>query len=133
MFHKSVTVSNNLTCTKKDHVLTSDPFCCAHILKRYLLFVFIFQMSSFPFRQLSQVDGELYRQGATQTFVSRLKTLWRHVSKSRTNFEVNQRDLFLISFLPSTMDQITIKTPNPKCRLCWCLIEFIDWKYSQSC
>jgi len=23
-------------------------------------------------------------------------------------------------------DQITIKTPNPKCRLYWCLIEFID-------
>ncbi len=30
------------------------------------------------------------------------------------------------------MDQITIKTPNPKCRLYWCLIEFIDWRYSQS-
>ncbi len=32
-----------------------------------------------------------------------------------------------------TMDQITIKTPNPKCRLYWGLIEFIDWRYSQSC
>ncbi len=31
------------------------------------------------------------------------------------------------------MDQITIKTPNPKCRLYWCLIGFIDWRYSQSC
>ncbi len=29
------------------------------------------------------------------------------------------------------MDQITIKTPTPKCRLDWCLIEFIDWRYSQ--
>jgi hypothetical protein len=29
------------------------------------------------------------------------------------------------------MDQIFIKTQNPKCRLFWCLIEFIDW--SQSC
>jgi hypothetical protein len=29
------------------------------------------------------------------------------------------------------MDQISIKTPNPKCRLYWCLIEFIDWRYSQ--
>ncbi len=28
------------------------------------------------------------------------------------------------------MDEITIKTPNPKCRLYWCLIEFIDWRYS---
>jgi hypothetical protein len=24
------------------------------------------------------------------------------------------------------------KTPNPKCRLYWCLIEFRDWRYSQS-
>ncbi len=31
------------------------------------------------------------------------------------------------------MDQISIKTPNPKCRLYWCLIEFIDWGCSQSC
>jgi hypothetical protein len=29
--------------------------------------------------------------------------------------------------------QITKKTPNPKCRLYWCLIEFKDWRYSQSC
>ncbi len=28
---------------------------------------------------------------------------------------------------------IPIKTPNPKCRLYWCLSEFIDWRYSQSC
>jgi hypothetical protein len=32
-----------------------------------------------------------------------------------------------------SMDQISIKTPNPKCRLYWCLIEFIDWGYSKSC
>jgi hypothetical protein len=31
------------------------------------------------------------------------------------------------------MDQIPIKTPNPKFRLYWCLIEFIDWRDSQSC
>jgi hypothetical protein len=30
------------------------------------------------------------------------------------------------------MDKITLKTPNPKCRLYWCLIEFRDWRYSQS-
>ncbi len=30
------------------------------------------------------------------------------------------------------MDQIIIKTPNLKFRLYWCLIEFIDWRYSQS-
>jgi hypothetical protein len=31
------------------------------------------------------------------------------------------------------MEQITIKTLNPKCLLYWCLVEFIDWKYNQSC
>ncbi len=31
------------------------------------------------------------------------------------------------------MDQINIKTPNPKCRLYLCFIEFLDWRYSQSC
>jgi hypothetical protein len=32
----------------------------------------------------------------------------------------------------NSMDQISIKTPNPKCRLYWCSIEFTDRKYSQS-
>ncbi len=27
---------------------------------------------------------------------------------------------------------LNYKTPNPKCRLYWYLIEFIDWRYSQS-
>ncbi len=31
------------------------------------------------------------------------------------------------------MDYITQETPNSKCRLYWCLIEFIDWRYSQAC
>ncbi len=31
------------------------------------------------------------------------------------------------------MDELTIKTPNPKCRLHGCLVEFRDWRYSQSC
>jgi hypothetical protein len=31
----------------------------------------------------------------------------------------------------TAMDQITIKTPIPKCLLYWCLIEFTDWRYSQ--
>ncbi len=31
------------------------------------------------------------------------------------------------------MDKMSIKTPNPKCCLYWCLIEFIDWRYSESC
>ncbi len=32
-----------------------------------------------------------------------------------------------------TIDKIILRTPNPKCRLSWCLIEFIGWRYSQSC
>jgi hypothetical protein len=35
--------------------------------------------------------------------------------------------------LGKIMDERTIKTSSPKCRLYWCLIEFIDWRYSQSC
>ncbi len=31
------------------------------------------------------------------------------------------------------MDQKSIKTPNPKCRLYWFLIELIDWRCSQWC
>ena len=27
------------------------------------------------------------------------------------------------------MDQMSIKTSNPKCCLYWCLIEFVDWRY----
>ncbi len=33
----------------------------------------------------------------------------------------------------SIMDEGTIRTPNPKCRLYWRLIEFMDWRYSHSC
>jgi hypothetical protein len=40
------------------------------------------------------------------------------------------RDMLLFTrvsyVLPYHMGQITIKTTNPKCRLHWCLIEFID-------
>ncbi len=31
------------------------------------------------------------------------------------------------------VDQIYIKIPNPKWRLYWCLLEFLDWRYSQPC
>ncbi len=39
----------------------------------------------------------------------------------------------LPSFFGEAMDEGTIKKQNPKCHLHWCLIEFIDWRYSQSC
>ena len=42
-------------------------------------------------------------------------------------------ELFMVVQLHGSIDQITIKTPNPKCRLYCCLIEFIDWRNSQSC
>jgi hypothetical protein len=32
-----------------------------------------------------------------------------------------------------SIDEETINKQNPKCRLYWCLIKFIDWRYSQSC
>ncbi len=33
----------------------------------------------------------------------------------------------------TSMDKGTKKTQNPKCRLYWCFVEFIDWRYSQLC
>jgi hypothetical protein len=32
-----------------------------------------------------------------------------------------------------TVDKITIKTPTPICRLYWCFVEFIEWRYCHSC
>jgi hypothetical protein len=46
----------------------------------------------------------------------------------KTGMAVNKR-----TGCPPPKDQISIRTPNPKRRLYWCLIEFIDWRYSQSC
>jgi hypothetical protein len=41
--------------------------------------------------------------------------------------------LYVNKSMVCSMDQLTIKKPNPKCRLYWCFIEFIDWRYSQPC
>ncbi len=42
-------------------------------------------------------------------------------------------DLPSVPFIELTMDQISLKIPNPKCQhLYWCSIDFIDWRYSQS-
>jgi hypothetical protein len=35
--------------------------------------------------------------------------------------------LYVNKSLVWSMDQLTIKKPNPKCRLYCCFIEFIDW------
>ncbi len=65
-------------------------------------------------------------------------------SPSNTNTNVTSHILHSDSFLvlPADtdsglwlrpMDQISIKKPNCKCRLYWCFIQFMDWRYSQSC
>jgi hypothetical protein len=51
--------------------------------------------------------------------------------KLYTGAQINFGDL--TPYLTYGMNHITIKTRNPKCRLYWCLKEFIDWRYSQSC
>jgi hypothetical protein len=33
-----------------------------------------------------------------------------------------------VRYIPTTMEQISIKTPNPKCRLYWCLIVNRDYR-----
>ncbi len=50
------------------------------------------------------------------------------IAATITNFHSS-----IIAWWVGSMDQITIKTSNRKCRLYWWLIEFIDWRYSQSC
>ncbi len=52
---------------------------------------------------------------------------WQDLQKTKTI------DSFSLRGWLTGMDQITIKTQNCKCRLYWCLLEFIDWSYSQSC
>ncbi len=56
-------------------------------------------------------------------------------SNLRPVLSCEHRSLLILLFTKTdcSMDQVSIKTPNPKCRLYWCLIEFIDWRYSQSC
>jgi hypothetical protein len=56
----------------------------------------------------------------------------RHLGKIHCEIE-NNRVPARMNVNVQCMGQIIIKTPNPKCRLYWCLIEFIDWIYSQSC
>ncbi len=51
---------------------------------------------------------------------------WRRVASHSLNHLATLKSLLLI-------DQLTIKTPHPKYRLYWCLIEFIDRRYSPSC
>ncbi len=41
-----------------------------------------------------------------------------------------EAEAFQLEIYGMSMEQITKKTPN---RLYWCLIGFIDWRYSQSC
>ncbi len=60
--------------------------------------------------RLGRIIGSIYREGRIRT---------KNYKQCRL-FGLYQ--LVLIS-----------KTPNPKCRLCWCSIEFIDWRDSQSC
>jgi hypothetical protein len=66
--------------------------------------------------------------------------IWQHVPWSFWIVHFGKTDFHFVLWTacparPNTksMDQITIKTPNSKCRLYWCLIEFIDWRYSQAC
>ncbi len=52
-------------------------------------------------------------------------------SSSETHLHDSARTRLIVE--GRTMDQINLKTPNSKFRLYWCLIEFIGWRYSQSC
>jgi hypothetical protein len=47
--------------------------------------------------------------------------------------QCRQRSTRLIPIVSTMHELINYKDTRPKCRLYWCLIEFIDWRYSQSC
>ena len=48
-------------------------------------------------------------------------------------FKMGLFTVYRLSKFPIPMNQLSIKTPSPKRHLYWCLIEFIDWRYSQAC
>jgi hypothetical protein len=49
--------------------------------------------------------------------------------RAKTRSKSSQQHLAVCT----TDGSIYMKTQNPKCRLYWCFIEFIDWRYSQPC
>ncbi len=59
---------------------------------------------------------------------------WGGICLTKTTVNVVHFPRYFLTAMEigATMDQITIKTPNPKCRLYWCLIGFTDWSHSQS-
>jgi hypothetical protein len=70
--------------------------------------------------------------------LSTLRTLWYHLMRQTSwlnQLVVTEKEIELrrVGHKVLLEDHPTIKTPNHKCRLYWCLSEFKDWRYSQSC
>ncbi len=61
------------------------------------------------------------------------KKLWSTLSPQSWQYAYEKTFNNVLNNTYIVMDQITIKTPNPKCRLYWHLMEFIDWRHGQSC
>ncbi len=55
------------------------------------------------------------------------------LSSADTHTEPDYDKKTVLYLTSRVMDQIYVKTQNPKCRLYWCLIEFIGRRYNQSC
>ncbi len=85
-------------------------------------------------------DGPLNFMSNKNTFLYSLLHIFNR--SSERNFYFKAHKTFLLGSIPlppsrqytvgtsnAPMDQISTKTPNLKCRF----IEFIDWRYSQSC
>ncbi len=73
---------------------------------------------------------------AHKVIVTQKKIMSRSFLNSGTLIVIGSCLSSLYSYLSlslESMDEGTIKTQNPKCRLYLCLIKFIDWRYSQSC
>ncbi len=81
---------------------------------------------------------ECRRYSQSRRWFRRWSLVWKDSPASREDIyrgkpEVHPALLYTLPLTGSYMDFLTIKTPNPKWRLYWFLIEFLDWRFSQSC
>ncbi len=96
----------------------------------------VYQQPKF-IRQKLAAELQLLEQPLRHTLVDYNPWPTRPISSSYVGQDADQGHSFIFSTSLFTHSlpkiSLTIKTPNPKCRLYWCLIEFIDWRSNQSC
>ncbi len=86
-------------------------------------------------RTVNDVDGSRHKPATTCAAGARMfcRSAVKPVEDDHSRGAVDSLSLVALPKKLVSWDHgpITIKAPNPKCRLYWCLIEFIDWRNSQ--